>query len=227
MTPKLLKDAELERSSIVANCWMNRERGLYGTNSYCKELRFDPIQFLKPLTGTRRNASWLDLCCGTGKALIEAAMVIESEGAPLSIVGVDLTDHFAPHESGSLVLSRAALTDWRPGNAFDLITCVHGLHYVGDKLRLITRAASWLTEQGRFVANLDAKNLRLLGRSTARPTVDALRRGGFTYSARHHLLACEGRREVALPFRYLGADDNAGPNYTRQEAVDSYYQQSP
>ena len=27
-----------------------------------------------------------------------------------------------------------------------------------------------------------------------------------------------------LPYRYLGADDRAGPNYTGQPAVDSYYE---
>ena len=27
-----------------------------------------------------------------------------------------------------------------------------------------------------------------------------------------------------LPYRYLGADDQAGPNYTGQPAVDSYYE---
>ena len=32
---------------------------------------------------------------------------------------------------------------WQPALRFDLITCVHGLHYIGDKLGLLTRAASW------------------------------------------------------------------------------------
>jgi hypothetical protein len=29
---------------------------------------------------------------------------------------------------------------------------------------------------------------------------------------------------VSLPYRYLGADDQAGPNYTGQPAVDSHYE---
>jgi len=29
---------------------------------------------------------------------------------------------------------------------------------------------------------------------------------------------------ITLPYGYLGADDQAGPNYTGQAAVDSYYE---
>jgi hypothetical protein len=55
---------------------------------------------------------------------------------------------------------------------FDLITCVHGLHYVCDKLGLIARAASWLVEDGRFVANLALDNLRFSGGSSSSPKED-------------------------------------------------------
>jgi len=43
---RLLSDAELERSAVVANCAMNRERQLSGVNSYARELGFDPLEFL-------------------------------------------------------------------------------------------------------------------------------------------------------------------------------------
>ena len=39
----LLDDDRLERSAVVANCRMNRERGLLGSNGYDRELGFDPI----------------------------------------------------------------------------------------------------------------------------------------------------------------------------------------
>jgi len=29
---------------------------------------------------------------------------------------------------------------------------------------------------------------------------------------------------VDMPYRYVGADDGPGPNYTGQPAVDSYYE---
>ena len=42
---------------------------------------------------------------------------------------------------------QASLATWRPERAYDLITCVHGLHYIGDKLGLVARAASWLADR--------------------------------------------------------------------------------
>lgn len=39
-----------------------------------------------------------------------------------------------------------------------------------------------------------------------------------------HLLRCNGRKGLKIPYRFLGADDCAGPNYTRQPAVLSYYE---
>jgi hypothetical protein len=53
--------------------------------------------------------------------------------------------------------------------------------------------------------------------------VAALRRVGFEYDARRRLIRLEGRRTVALPFVYLGGDDQAGPNHTGQPAVHSHY----
>ena len=124
-----------------------------------------------------------------------------------------------------LRLVEASLSTWRPDRPFDLITCVHGLHYVGDKLGLIARAASWLVEDGLFVANLDLHNLKIGdGRDPARRIASDLRRAGLGYDRRRRLVTCRGRREVNLPYRYLGADDQAGPNYTGQPAVDSYYE---
>jgi hypothetical protein len=46
---------------------------------------------------------------------------------------------------------------------------------------------------------------------------------GLIYDRRHHLLSCRGKRSIAFPFTYAGADDTAGPNVTLQPAVDSYY----
>ena len=42
---KLVEDKELENSPIVANCRMNRERNLHGTNGYDRDLRFDPVSY--------------------------------------------------------------------------------------------------------------------------------------------------------------------------------------
>ena len=80
---------------------------------------------------------------------------------------------FSPLDVITSRLVCAPLATWQPARAFDLITCVHGLHYIGDKLALLARAAGW--------------------------------------------------RVVSFPYDYLGADDRAGPGYTGQPAVHSYY----
>jgi SAM-dependent methyltransferase len=225
---RLLGDEQLERSGVVANCRMNRERDLAGSNGYDRELGFNPLDFLKERAASGRTVAWLDLCCGTGRALIQAASSVHAEGlAPhFEIVGVDLVGMFYRPEPGLTCprLIEASLTSWQPDRMFDLITCVHGLHYVGDKLGLITRAASWLVEDGVFVANLDLANLKLPdGRAAGRGVTSAIRDAGLGYDRRRRLVTCRGRKAAVLPHRYLGADDRAGPNYTGQPAVDSYY----
>ena len=104
------------------------------------------------------------------------------------------------------------------------MTCVHGLHYVGDKLAVLANAASWLAEDGLLVANLDVASIRAEdGRPVGRQLTSALRANGFGYDGRRRRISCRGPRDARLPFRYVGADDQAGPNYTGQPAVNSIY----
>ncbi|MEU7903409.1 class I SAM-dependent methyltransferase [Actinoplanes sp. NPDC049118] len=111
-----------------------------------------------------------------------------------------------------------------PPRAFDLITCVHGLHYVGDKLAVLTRIVRWLTPTGRFVADLDLSSIRLAdGRPAGRRLTALLRTAGIVYDARRRRISCTGPRDLSLPCAYLGAGDHAGANYTGQPAVHSYY----
>jgi hypothetical protein len=101
---------------------------------------------------------------------------------------------------------------------------VHGLHYVGDKLGALTRAASWLTGDGVLVANLDLEGIRLPDADTGRHRLAKVLRGnGLVYDPRRHRITCRGHRDIVLPLEYIGADDQAGPNYTGQPAVDSHY----
>lgn len=225
----LLPDTELERSPVVANCRMNRERTLVGSNGYARDLGFSPLDFLRARIAETGHASWLDLCCGTGKALIEAARLALAEGldSRIEIVGVDLVGGFGrpdPHLNG-LQLVTASLSTWRPRHGFDLITCIHGLHYLGDKLEVIARAASWLVEDGRFVSHIDLANLKFAnGGAAGRRILSDLRQAGLEYDRVKRLILCQGQRFFHLPYHYLGADDQAGPNFTGQPAVDSYYQ---
>ncbi|MGN9838858.1 class I SAM-dependent methyltransferase [Nonomuraea sp. H19] len=214
---RLITDDELAGSPVAANSLMNRERRL---RSYDRELGIDIVGVLRATP--RRPARWLDLCCGAANALHEATCLL---GDDAEIVGVDLVDFFAGQPSTPrLRLVTASVATWRPDTAFDLITCVHGLHYVGDKLGLLAKIAGWLTEGGLFVASFDVRSIRLAdGTPAGRRLTAALRAAGLAYDGRTRRIRRTGRGRIDLPYRYLGADDQAGPNYTGQPAVDSYY----
>ncbi|MET7703892.1 methyltransferase domain-containing protein [Streptomyces sp. NPDC005485] len=218
-TPDLVSTSELERSSVVANNTMNRERGLAGVNSYARELGFDPLAHL---TARPAAPSWLDLCSGEGRAQLEAASALPADAV---LTAVDLVGPLAPVPAPpTMERVIASVADWAPQRTYDLITCVHGLHYVGDQLGLLARAASWLAPDGLLLAHFDPDSIRWADSSPAgRAAVTALRTAGYRYSARHHRLTLEGARQVLLPFRYMGADPTAGPNYTGQPAVGSHY----
>ena len=227
---RLLNDETLEESAVVANCRMNRERELTGSNGYARELGLNLFDFVLARMVDCDRVGWLDLCCGTGRALVEAGRRIQADGlsSRLQIIGVDLVGLFHPVDDlTSVRFIDASLTRWSPDRSFDLISCVHGLHYIGDKLGLIVRAASWLAEGGLFIANLDLKNLKFAGGSPGGRQVAAwLRSEGLEYDRRHRRVLCQGRKVLRPPFRYLGSDDEAGPNYTGQPAVDSHYERA-
>lgn len=227
--PRFVSHPQLERSDVVANSTMNRERGLAGVNSYEAELRLNPLTFLKSQMQNGKPVVWLDLCCGSGRALLEAARQIQLEGWSdrVSLVGVDLVDMFADQSEPlpQLTLLTASLHDWSPGRKCDLVTCVHGMHYVGDKLDLLARAVSWLTPQGMFVANLDLANLLAKdGKPLARRLLPRFRAAGIQWDGRRRVIQRIGPTPVDFGLRYLGADDSAGPNYSGQPAVNSHYE---
>jgi SAM-dependent methyltransferase len=217
----LLDEEQLERSAVVANNAMNRLRGLSGVNSYARELGFDPLAVLRPAIQQRGKAAWLDLCCGSGRALSEAA---RDRSASLDLVGIDLVDFFDAHDE-SVTLIAGPLRLWRPDRTFDLITCVHGLHYVGDKLAALTQTLRWLSAGGRFCGHLDLNNLKRRDRSSLAPTIrGCLREAEIDYDARRRLITCAGPRDLEFGLRYLGGDDRAGAGFSGQPAVDSYYE---
>lgn len=218
----MIDDGELATSWVVANNSMNRDRGLTGRDGYARVLGVDVVGLL----AASRPARWLDLCCGRGNALLETVSSLRAQGFAdqVSVVGVDLVSHFADAPPPEVRFVTAPVTEFAPEHRFDLITCVHGLHYVGDKLDVLASAASWLTDDGVFVANFDATSVRSGdGTPLGRRLTNALRQAGFDYDGRTHRIRRHGHGEVRLPFRYLGADDKAGPNYTGQPAVHSLY----
>lgn len=217
---------ELEASDVVANSQMNRERQLSGPNSYALDLRFNPLDAMRSYAEAGKSVRWLDLCCGTGKAIMDAAKIVRQEGLSIEIVGVDLVPMFDPAGTDlpSLTLVAASLHHWEPDDPFDLITCVHGLHYVGDKLGLLQRAVRWLKPGGRFVGHLDMNNVQCINhQSIGREVAAVIRQTGGSYASKSRLLEVAASPLLCFPFAYLGANDHAGPNYTGQPAVDSVY----
>ncbi|MEM7369816.1 MAG: methyltransferase domain-containing protein [Bacteroidota bacterium] len=227
---KLLSTTDLEQSTVVANNRMNRERGFIGVNSYQKDLGIDLVQFFHNRIARGRPVSWLDICCGQGRALIEAsqyAMEQQWQGM-LTIEGIDLVgmfDAFDPQSHPNLSLIEASIFDWKAKRSYDLITSVHGLHYLGDKLLCIRYAAQQLKEDGQLLAHLDPNNVIDETHSSIwRQLVKSWKGLGCEFHDRKGLLSIQGRQELPDHWEYLGADDQAGPNHTGQEAVNSYYQ---
>lgn len=222
----MLDDETLRKSSIVANCAMNRQRQLVGSNGYAFELKFDIASWLSTQLEVR-PIRWLDVCCGTGMALIDAVQLSETLGHSnqLSIVGIDLAGHFVGHNYPQLELKKTSIESWDPQGGYDLVTCVHGLHYIGDKLAAVKKMVNCLTEDGLFFASIDLANLRFQdGRLAGRIAVNRLREHGIDYDKNNRLIRCSGGLSVeSFNLKYCGADDQAGPNYTGQPAVNSYY----
>lgn len=228
---QLLSETELVWSPVVANSAMNRERNSSGINSYEKECKFSPEQYLATHIKTHGSIKWLDLCCGQGKALIQTATCLADSYLQdkARLTGIDIIDAFLPVPPSVKCLSFvvASVAGWRPANRYDLITCIHGLHYVGDKLKVIANALGSLTTDGLFIANLDLQNIHVDGSNSTRHLKDYFRKHSIHYNAKTKILSCKGVKNIDFGLRYKGASDKAGPNYTGQEAVNAYYIPEP
>lgn len=220
---RLLTDWELEQTWVVANSSMNRQRSLTGSNGYGRELGIDVLDVLRSRLRRGTTVRWLDVCCGSGLALLEAAAALRDRDVELT--GIDLVGYFAgPDDPPLLRLVSVSALDWIPRVRYDLITAVHGLHYVGDKLALLARTARWLTEDGLFAASFDPHGMRFDdGTAPVRRLTADLRRQGFRVDLRNHRISRAGRADVVLPYQYLGANARPEPNYTGQDAVVSVY----
>lgn len=202
---------------------MNRQRGCSGVNSYERELRFDSITWLTERTSIHAPVAWLDLCCGEGNALGEAATALSARS--VAMTGIDLVDFFNPALAAQpnvrLIVGNLLEEDFQ--DRFDLVTCVHGMHYVGDKLKALFKYAALLKPGGVMVVNLDTHDLfDRVGNTLSRRVNRLLRQAGCQYDSRRKILQLPPTT-TPFEFSYLGADDRMGPNYTKQDTVASYY----
>lgn len=223
----LLTEEQLIWSPIVANNSMNRKRGASGVNSYEHELGFKPEIYLDARLEQQKCVKWLDLCCGEGNALLQYAAGALKKGSQENVLllGIDLVDYFQPlpPDISCLKFQTGSLINWNANDQYDLVTCVHGLHYIGDKLKVLAAALKAVSKSGILVANLDINSIKIEGNKKQEYLKKLFRKHNIEYNVRRKLLCCEGSRDVSFNLVYKGADDKAGPNYTGQGAVDSYY----
>jgi len=222
MRDNLLSDAALIHSDVVANNRMNRERQAIGVNSYQKDLGFDLITFLEKKIREEETVRWLDIGCGRGKALIQIANYFKDEDR-IQFEGVDLVNMFDQHNEKNLLLRCLDLHQWVPEVEYDLITAVHSIHYIGDKLKLIRDVVSSLKKDGLFIAHIDLKNIQVENKKK-QFVYEWFLSHNFLFSNNRHILKCFSTNYFEFQWQYLGSDDRCGPNYTGQEAVNSYYQ---
>lgn len=222
---KLLTSSALIWSPVVANNRMNRKRQASGINSYEKELHFKPESWLNDCLQQNGRAKWLDLCCGEGNALLQYAREVIAQQENVHLRGIDLVDQFQPIPSGinCVQFETRPLDNWISDESYDLVTCVHGLHYVGDKLKVLAAALRSIGSNGLFMANLDLKSIRIASDHQHQYLKKVFAENDISYNGRRKIISCKGPRDVRFEVVYQGADDQAGPNYTGQEAVDSYY----
>ena len=224
----MLRADELLSSPVVANATMNRRRGFSGVNSYERDLRFSLTDFLAERVREREAALWYDACCGEGRALVEAGNQFAASewGRQVQIVGVDLVEMFTPEQTPNVTLTAADVAAFTLDRPADLITCVHGLHYLGDKLGFLQRAYAMLAPGGLLVAHLDMENLRAsgAGASVWRQAVRHAARGDVTLDFKGHVLRIV-RTEMPLNFgiTFQGATVSEQPNYTGITVIDSWY----
>ena len=225
---QLLSEEKLVWSPTVANWRMNRERNSSRINSYEQELKFKPEEFLLSKIKEHGSASWVDICCGQGKALIQTAdyfrkMELQDD---IWLEGIDLINDsfFSNIESVPVNFQSLSVINWMPSQDYDLITCIHGLHYIGDKLKVIEFMLNSLTSTGLFIANLDLNNIVIKPNKNNSFLKALFLKKGLKYDSRKKLLSRTGKIKISFDVNFFGADDNCGPNYTGQDSVTSYYE---
>jgi len=225
----LKQENELIESSIVVNSRMNRSRTSVGVNSYQRELKFNLEEFLLEKLNKYGKCSWLDICCGEGNAMMDFSKKLKKQGYHdhLHFVGLDLIDVEVIDElkdCAFLNIISNSMVEYELRNHFDLITCVHGLHYIGDKIAVIIKAIENLTDEGFFIAHLDLSNIKIKNDNNKNEFNKFFKSNGIKYQSKSKILSKQGPAKIENKFHFLGADDDFGPNYTGQDSVLSFYE---
>lgn len=206
---QLIPDDKLIWSPTVANSRMNRSRNASGINSYEQEFKFKPGQFLESAVAEKGSAAWLDICCGEGKALLQTAQYFKNRNRQQAIElnGIDLIEN--SNSNSDVVFYVMPFSSFKSAIKYDLITCVHGLHYVENKLAAIEKAISLLKVKGLFVANLDLSDICIKDTDSNQLLKDRLKKENIQYNSRRKIIKKIGYDELRFDYDYLGADEKA------------------
>jgi ubiquinone/menaquinone biosynthesis C-methylase UbiE len=222
---KLLSEDKLIWSPTVANSRMNRGRNSSGINSYEQDIHFKPEDHIQTIIDKNGCAFWLDLCCGEGRALVQVYQYFAQANLAdkIKLVGIDLVDVQNRNLPVQIKIYTGSILNFIPNEKFDLVTCIHGLHYVGDKLKMITKACSLLNTAGLFIANLDLTDISIEKTNSNAFLKSQFRKNHLSYDQKKRILEKHGGSAINFNCEYMGADDDHGTNYTGQESVKSYY----
>lgn len=224
-----VSDHELLNSPVVANSIMNRSRALKGVNSYERDLKFDISQFILNRIKHNGAVNWCDICCGEAKALLAMYDILCAgySGKNIELFGIDLVVNKAYDLSTDkihLCITEGNVMEYPLPFKAELITCVHGLHYIGDKLGLLQRLYADLEIQGVLIAHIDPDNLKLP--MDWKALLRSIRKNGVDIVYKNHIITItKNDRDFIHGLVYKGATISETPNYTGIIAVDSCYEQ--
>jgi hypothetical protein len=146
-------------------------------------------------------------------------------GDCITTLGVDLIGQIAQVPNEYVVVGD--VSTFNPGYAVDIITCVHGLHYVADKLAILCHFYSLLAPEGQIVANLDLMNIIVDDQPIAKWTAftKLIAEPKPTATFKNHVLTLTKGSECSLTFglRFVGASISTEPNYSGITVVNSCY----
>ena len=146
---------------------MNRERQLAGVNSYARELGFDPLAVVSTQTGGAGTVGWLDLCCGSGRALIQAARQVRESGlvGRVDLAGVDLVralgGEYLPLSNGAPTGFNPLQLEPTPGHLEFLKSWLRTLACPGSHVPLTVREGADLDQALRGTLALERRARRL------------------------------------------------------------------
>ena len=145
----------------------------------------------------------------------------------IGLEGIDLVSYFSEYSAyeGILRLIQMNLENWTPNKKYDLVTIVHGLHYIGDKISLLEKVSNALNQDGKLLGNFSLENVRIQGvKDSEKMLRKIFKESGIVYNSRTKMIEITESISLSSKFKYLGADDQVGPNYTGQPVVDSVYE---